>query len=109
MQMYHCKTEKQMRNVKSVKTLTPTELSDDNKRSQPMPQVQAFNQLTSDRSTPIPRNKLLWHQRPHSSDATTIHLVPTNYVREIFSRTSSVIDMKSTTHRRPIREPLSLS
>jgi hypothetical protein len=31
---------------------------------------------------PTPRNKHLWHQRPHSSDATTIHLVPTDYVRE---------------------------
>jgi hypothetical protein len=31
--MYHRKTEKHTRGVKSVKTPTPAELSDDNKRS----------------------------------------------------------------------------
>jgi hypothetical protein len=31
--MYHRKTEKQTRGVKSVKMPTPVELSDDNKRS----------------------------------------------------------------------------
>jgi hypothetical protein len=31
--MYRCKMEKQTRSVKSVKTLTLPELSDDNKRS----------------------------------------------------------------------------
>jgi hypothetical protein len=107
--MYHRKAEKYMRNVKSVKTPTPTELFDDNKRLQLLPQVQAFNRLTSDRSTPILCNKRLWHQRPDSSDATMIHLVPTDYVHEIYSGTSSVTDMKSTTHRRTIWEPLSLS
>jgi hypothetical protein len=76
--MYHHKTEKQPRNVKSVKTPTLPELFDDNKRSQPLPQVHAFNRLTSDRSTPIPRNKHLWHQRPHNNDAKMIHLVPTD-------------------------------
>jgi hypothetical protein len=67
-----------MRNIKSVKTPTPPELSDDNKRSQLLPQVQAFNRLTPDRSTPMPgrsipapakptlmpRNKHLWHRCP---------------------------------------------
>jgi hypothetical protein len=37
--MYRRKMEKQMHNIKSVKTPTPLELSDDNKRSQPLPQV----------------------------------------------------------------------
>jgi hypothetical protein len=62
----------------------------------------------SDRSMPIPRNKHLWHQRPHSSDATTIHLVPTDYVREISLGTSSATDLTFTTHHRPIWELLSL-
>jgi hypothetical protein len=105
--MYHRKTEKQTCSVKSVKTLTPPELSDDNKRS--LPQVQTSNWPMSDRSTPIPRNKHLWRQRPHSNDATTIHLVQTDYVREISSGTSSAIDLTFTTHHRPIWELLSLS
>jgi hypothetical protein len=107
--MYHRKMEKHMRSVKSVKMLTPLELSDDNKRSQLLPQVQAFNRLMPDRSTPIPRNKHSWHQRPHSSDAKLIHLVPTDYVRGISSGTLSATDFKSTTHHRPIWEPLSPS
>jgi hypothetical protein len=79
--MYHRKTEKQTRNIKSVKTPTPPELSDDNKRS--LPQVQTSNWSMSDRSTP--RNKHLWHQRPHSNDSKMIHLMPTDYAREISS------------------------
>jgi hypothetical protein len=39
--MYHRKTEIQMCSVESVKTPTPTELSDDNKRL--LPQVQTSN------------------------------------------------------------------
>jgi hypothetical protein len=88
---------------------TLPELFDDNKRSQLLPHVQAFNWLTPDRSTPIPRNQHLWHQRSHSSDATTMHLVPTDYVHEISSGTSSATGMKFTTRRRPIWELLSLS
>jgi hypothetical protein len=112
--MYHRKMEKQTCSVKSVKTPTPPELSDDNKRSQLLPQVQAFNRLMSCRSIPtpvkpMPRNKHSWHQRPHSCDAKMIHLVPTDYEREISSRTSSATDLKFTTHRRPIWEPLSPS
>jgi hypothetical protein len=57
----------------------------------------------------MPCNKDLWHQRPHNNDAKMIHLVPTDYVREISSGTLSVTDLKFTTHRRPIWEPLSLS
>jgi hypothetical protein len=56
-----------------------------------------------------PDNKHLWHQRPHNSDTTTIHLVPTDYVREIFSGTSSATDLTFTTRRRPIWELPSLS
>jgi hypothetical protein len=104
--MYHRKTEKQTLSVKSAKTPAPPELSDDNKRS--LPQVQTSIWPMSDKSTPTPRNKYLWHQRPHSSDATTIHLVPTDYVRKISSGTSSVTNMKFTTCRRPIWELLSL-
>jgi hypothetical protein len=98
--------EKQTRSVKSVKTLTLPELSDDNKRSQALPQVQAYNRLMPDRSTlmpdrstsmpgrsiptpdkptPMSRNKHLWHQLPHSSDAKIIHLVPTDCAHETSS------------------------
>jgi hypothetical protein len=105
--MYHRKTEKQTCSVKSVKTPTPPELSSDNKRS--LPQVQTSNWPMSDKSTPISRNKHLWHQRPHSNDAKMIHLVPTDYACEISSGISSVMDMKSTIHHIPIWERLSLS
>jgi hypothetical protein len=101
--------EKQMHSVKSMKTPTLPELSDDNKRSQPLPQVQAFNRLMLDRSTPMLHNRHSWHQRPYSSDDKTIHLLPTDYVREISSRTLSATDLKFTTHRRPIWVPLSPS
>jgi hypothetical protein len=104
--MYHRKMEKQMCSVKSMKTPTPPELSDDNKRS--LPQLHTSNRPMSDRSMPIPRIKHLWNQRPHSSDATTIHLSPTDYVHEISSGTSSATDLTFTTRRRPIWELLSL-
>jgi hypothetical protein len=126
--MYHRKMEKQTHSVKSVKTPTLPELSDDNKRSQPLPQVQAYNRLMSDWSTlmpdrstpmpgksiptpdmaiPMPRNKHLWHQLPHSNDAKMIHLVPTDCARDTSSGTTSATDSKFTTHRRPTWEPLS--
>jgi hypothetical protein len=76
--MYRHKMEKHASNVNNVKTPMLPELSDDNKRSQPLPQVQAYNQLTLDRSmptldnsipmpdkpTPTLDNKHLWHQLP---------------------------------------------
>jgi hypothetical protein len=96
--------ERQMRRVKSEKTLTLPELFDDNKRSWPLPQLQDFNRPTPDRSTRTPSNKHSWYQQLHSSDATTTHLEPTDYVREISSRISNAMDMKSTTHRRPTWE-----
>jgi hypothetical protein len=107
--MYHRKTERQMRIVKSEKTPTLPELFDDNKRSRPLPQLQAFNRPTPDRSMPTPSNKHSWYQQLHSSNATTTHLEPTDYVREISSGTSSATDMKSTTHFRPTWELPSLS
>jgi hypothetical protein len=107
--MYHRKMERQIRSVKSEKTPTLPELFDDNKRSQPLPQLQAFNRLMPDRSTPTPSNKHSWYQQLHTSDATTIHLEPTDYVRKTSSGTSSATDMKSTTHRRPTLELPSLS
>jgi hypothetical protein len=107
--MYHRKTERQMCSVKSEKMPTLHELFDDNKRSQPLPQMQAFNRLTPDRSTSTPSNKHSWHQQLHSSDATTTHLEPTDYMREISSGTSSATDMKSTTHGGPTWELPSLS
>jgi hypothetical protein len=54
--MYHHKTKKQTRSVKSVKAPTPPELSDNNKRS--LPQVQTSNWPMLDSS--VPRNKHLW-------------------------------------------------
>jgi hypothetical protein len=119
--------EKQTRSIKSVKTPMLPELSDDNKRSQSLPQVQAYNRLTPDRSMPMsdrstptpdrsipmpdnptatPGNKHLWHQLPHSSDAKMIYLVPTDCVRETSSGTSSATDSKFTTHHKPTWQPL---
>jgi hypothetical protein len=98
--------EKQMNNVKSVKTSMLPELSDDNKRSLLLPQVQANNRSMRDRSTPTPSNKHLWHQLPRSSGATMTHLVPTDYVHETSSGTSSAMDSKFTTRRKPTWEPL---
>jgi hypothetical protein len=77
------------------------EPSDNSKSSLLLPQVQASNRLTPDKSTPTLGNKHLRHQLLRSSDATTIHLVPTDYVRETSSRTSSVMDSKSKTLRKP--------
>jgi hypothetical protein len=102
--MYHHKTKRQMRSVRSEKTPTSPELCDDNKRSRLLPQLQAFHRATPDRSTPTPSNKRSWYQQLHSSEATTTHLEPTDYVREISLGTSSATDMKSTTHHRPTWE-----
>jgi hypothetical protein len=107
--MYHRKTERQKRSVKSEKTPTLPELFDDKKRSQLLPQLQVFNRPMPDRSTPTPSNKRSWYQQLHSNDATTTHLEPTNYVREISSGISSATNMKSTTHRIPTWELPSLS
>jgi hypothetical protein len=117
--MYRLKMEKQKSSVKNVKMPMLPKLSDDNKRSQPLPQVQAYNQLTLDRSmptpgrstpmpdrstpmpdkpTPTPGNKHLWLQLPHSSNAKMIHLVPTDCVRKTSSGTSSAMDSKFTAH-----------
>jgi hypothetical protein len=108
--MYRRKMEKQMNNVKSVKTQMLPELSYDNKRSPLLPQEQANNQANNrsmrDRSTPRPGNKHLRHQLPLSSDATMIHLVPTDCVRETSSGTSSATDSKFTTRRKPTWELL---
>jgi hypothetical protein len=110
--MYHLKMGKPMSNAKSVRTPMLPELSDDNKRSLLLPQVQANNQAnnrsTWDRSTPTPGNKHLRHQLPLSSDATMTHLVPTDYVQEAFSRTLNAMASKFTTPRKPTREPLLL-
>jgi hypothetical protein len=98
--------EKQMNNVKSVRTPMLPELFDDNKSSLLLPRVQANNRLTPDRSTPTSSNKHLRHQLPHSSDATMIHLVPIDCMRETSSGTSSVTNSKFPTHRKPTWEPL---
>jgi hypothetical protein len=100
------KMEKQTSNVKSVKTPMLPEPSDDNKSSLLLPQVQATNRLTPDKSMPTPGNKHLRHQLLCSSDAMMIHLVPTDCVREISSGTSSATNSKSTTHHKPTRELL---
>jgi hypothetical protein len=120
------KMEKQTSNINNVKMPMLPELSNDNKRSQPLPQVQAYNRLpdrslpmpdrsmaTPDRSIPMPDklvltlgNKHLWHQPPHSSDARMIHLVPTDCICETSLGTSSVTDSKFTTHHKATWEPL---
>jgi hypothetical protein len=63
---------------------------------------------TPDKPTPMPRNKYLWHQVPHNSDAEMIHLVPTDCEHETSSGTLSTMDLKFTTHRKPTWEPLSV-
>jgi hypothetical protein len=98
--------EKQMNNVKSVRMLMLPKLFDDNKRSLLVPQVQANNRSTRDRSMPTPGNKHLRHQLPLNSGATMTHLVPTDYVHETSSGTSSATDSKFTTRRKPTWEPL---
>jgi hypothetical protein len=108
--MYHLKMEKQMSNVRSVRTPTLQELSDDNKRSLLLPQVQANNQVnncsTLDRSTTTSGNKHLRHRPPLSSDTKTTHLMPTKYAQETSSGTSSATALKFTTLHKPIWEPL---
>jgi hypothetical protein len=108
--MYHLKMEKQMCNNKSVRTPTLPELSDDDKRSPLLPQVQANNKVnncsTSDMSTTTPGNKHLWHRLPLSSDATMTHLVPTEYAQETSSGISSATALKFTTLHKPTWEPL---
>jgi hypothetical protein len=81
--MYRRKMENPMSNVKSVKTLMLPEPSDGNKSSQLLPQGQATNGLTPDKSTPTLGNKHLRHQLLHSSDAMMIHLVPTDCARDL--------------------------
>jgi hypothetical protein len=104
--MYRSKTEKQMSNVKRVKKPMLPEPSDDNKSSLSLSQVQANNQLTLDKSTPTLGNKHLRHQLPHNNNAMMIHLVPIVCVRETSSGTSSAMDSKSTTRRKPTWELL---
>jgi hypothetical protein len=104
--MYCRKMEKQMNNVKSLRTPMLPEPSDDNKSSLLLPQVHATNRLMPDKSMPTPGNEKLRHQLLRSSDATTIHLVPIVCVRETSSGTSSAMDSKYTTRRRPTWELL---
>jgi hypothetical protein len=104
--MYRRKMGKPMSNTKSVRMLMLPELFDDNKSPLLLPQVQANNRVTSDKSTPTLGNKHLRHQLPHNSDATMIHLVPTDCVRETSSGTSSAMDSKSTTRHKPTWELL---
>jgi hypothetical protein len=108
--MYHLKMGILMSNVKSMKTPMLPELSDNNKRLLLPPQVQANNKAnnrsTWDRSTPTPGNKHLRHQLPPSSGATMTHLVPTDYMHETSSGTSSATDLKFTTRHKQTWEPL---
>jgi hypothetical protein len=104
--MYHRKMEKQMNNVKSVRTPLQPELFDDNKSSLLLPQVQDNNRLTPVKSTPTSGNKHLRHQLPHSSDAAMIHLVPTDCMRETSSGTLSAMNSKFTIRHKPTWEPL---
>jgi hypothetical protein len=97
---------KQMNNVKRVRTPMLPESSDDNKSSLLLPQVQATNRLTPDKSMPTPGNKHLRHQLLCSSDAMMIHLMPTDCVRETSSGTLSAMDSKSTTRHKPTWELL---
>jgi hypothetical protein len=103
--MYHRKMEKQMNNIKSVRTPMLPELFDDNKSSLLPPQVQAKNRPTLVKSTPTSGNKHLRRQLPHSNDAAMIHLIPTDYAPETSSGTSSAMDLKFTIPHKPTWEP----
>jgi hypothetical protein len=59
------------------------ELSDDNKSSLLLPQVQDNNRITPVKSMITPGNKHLRHLLLRSSDAMTIHLVPTAYMQDL--------------------------
>jgi hypothetical protein len=103
-------TDKQRQECEMLRLQEP---SNDSKKSAPLPQVQAYNQLTPDkstptpdRSTPTPGNKYLWHQLLHSSNAKMMYLMPTDCVREISSGTSSATDSKYTNHRKLTWGPL---
>jgi hypothetical protein len=110
--MYHLKMEKQMNNAKNVRTPTLPEPSDSNTRSPLLPQVQANNQVnnrsTPARSTLTPGNKHMRHRLHRNSDATTIHLAPTEYVQETSSGTSSTTALKCTTLCKSTWEPFLL-
>jgi hypothetical protein len=67
----------------------------------------ANNRSTRDKSTPMTGNKHLRHQLTLSSGATMTHLVPTDYMHETSSKTSSATGLKFTTRRKPTWEPLS--
>jgi hypothetical protein len=62
--MYRRKMEEQTSNVKNSRTLMLPDPSDDNKSLLLLPQVQATNRLTPDKSTPTSGNKHLRHQLP---------------------------------------------
>jgi hypothetical protein len=98
--------ERQMNNAKSTRMPTLPELFGDNKNSLLLPQGQVSNQfnnwLTLDKPMTTPVNKYLWHQLLLSSDATMIHLVPTNYVQETSSGTLNATASKFTTLHKPI-------
>jgi hypothetical protein len=104
--MYHLRMGKLMSNAKSVRMPMLPELPEDNKRSLLLPQVQANNRSTRDRSTPTLGNKHLQHLLLLSNDVMMIHLVPTNYEQETFSGTLNAMASKSTTRRKPTWEPL---
>jgi hypothetical protein len=72
------------------------------------PQLQANHQLMPVKLTSTSGNKHPWHQLLRSNDAVMIHPVPTDFVHEISSGTSSATDTKFTTHRKPTWEPLLL-
>jgi hypothetical protein len=84
-----------------VKTPMLPEMSGDSKSSPLRPQLQADYELMPVKSTSMSGNKHPRHQLPRNSDAVMIHLVPTDYAREISSGTSSATDSKFTTHRKP--------
>jgi hypothetical protein len=97
--------EREMNNVKNVRTPTLPELFSDNKSSLLLPQVQVNNQfnnhLTQDKPMTTPLSKHLRHQLPLSSDAMMINLAPTKYVQDNSSGTLNAMASKSTTPHKP--------
>jgi hypothetical protein len=102
--MYHLKMEKQMSNTNAARAVR---LQQEITAAAQVPANNQVNDRSSpDRSTTTPGNKHMRHRLPLSNDATTIHLVPTEYVQETSSGTSSAMALKFTTIHNPTWEPL---
>jgi hypothetical protein len=97
---------KPMSNAKSVRMPMLPELSDDNKRSLLLPQVQAnkplnAGQVNTNSGQQAPTAPAAPQQRRHDDPPRANY-----YEQETFSGTLNAMALKSTTRRKPTWEPL---